>query len=92
MRDAHVKALSGSPPSVDSIVHSAWKLLEHLGTNPEYGRGVQAFPEYIKALLEEAEAVADRDNDDAQILKAALVVWMERQVGSCYFVTARNAG
>ena len=29
---------------VDSIVDSACKLLE---TNPEYGRGVQAFPEYI---------------------------------------------
>ena len=47
LRDAQVKALSGSPPSVDSIVHSACKLLGHLGTNPEYGRGVQAFPEYI---------------------------------------------
>ena len=63
LRDAHVKALSGSPPSVDSMVHSAWKLLGHLGTNPEYGRGVQAFPEYIKALLEEAEAVADRGKE-----------------------------
>ena len=90
--DAQVKALSGSPPSVDSIVHSACKLLGHLATNPEYGRGVQAFPEYIKAFLEEAEAVGDTDTDDAQVLKAALGVRMERQVGSRYFVTARNAG
>ena len=92
LQDAQVKALSGSPPSVDSIVHSACKLLGHLATNPEYGRGVQAFPEYIKALLEEAEAVGDTDSDDAQVLKAALGVRMERQVGSRYFVTARNAG
>lgn len=53
------QGLSGSPPSVDSLVHSACKLPRHLGTNSEYGWGVQAFSEYIKALLEEAEAVAD---------------------------------
>ena len=92
LRDAQVKALSGSPPSVDSIVHSACKLLGHLEANPEYGGGGQAFPEYIKALLEEAEAVGDTDSEDAEALKAALGVRVERLVGSRYFVTARNAG
>ena len=46
---------------------------------------------YLKALLEKAEAVGDTDGDDAQVLKAALGVRMERQGGSHYFITARNA-
>jgi len=46
---------------------------------------------YLTTLLEAAEAVGDTDSDDAQVLKVALGVWMERQGGSHYFVTERNA-
>ena len=45
--------------AIDTIVHSVCKLLGHLGSHPEYGKGVRGFPEYLKELLEEVEAVGD---------------------------------
>ena len=67
LRAAQVKAtselLSGRSVGVDSVVHATCKLLGHLGTNPEYGRGVQAFPEYVQSLMEEADAIDDIDEN-----------------------------
>lgn len=77
---------------VDLVVHSMCKLLGHLGSNPEYGRGIQAFPEHLQALLENAEAVGDTEEEELEQLKASLDVKLARQVGSRYFVTSRNAG
>lgn len=73
-------------------MHSACKLLGHLGSHPEYGRGVQAFPEHLKALLEKAEEVGDTEEEELEQLRASIYVKLARQVGSRYFVTARNAG
>lgn len=73
------------------VVHSACKLLGHLGSHPEYGHSVQAFPEHPKALLEKAEEVGDTEEELEQ-LRASIHVKLARQVGSRYFVTARNAG
>ena len=36
--------------------------------------------------------MGDTESDGKQVLTAALSVWMEKQVGSRYFITARNAG
>ena len=73
---------------IDLIVHSTCKLLGHLGTNPEYGRGVIGFPEFLKATLEDARVETQQlDN-----MTAPIHVRLERQVGSRYFVTSRNAG
>jgi len=77
---------------VDLIVHSICKLLGHLGSQPEYGRGVQGFPEHMKALVEKAEEVGNTDEEDLQHLQSCLNVRFSRQVGSRYFVTSRNAG
>ena len=52
------------------VVHSAWKLLGHLG-NPEYGK---AFPEYVQTLLEEAENL---DDDTEEQFKACLQLRLE---------------
>ena len=77
--------------AIDTIVHSACKLLGHLGSNPEYGKGVRGFPEYLKELLEEVEELGDASEEEEE-LKATLSVRLSRQVGSRYFVTSRNAG
>ena len=96
LRSAQLQGLTdyinGESTGVDRIVHSTCKLLGHLGTNPEYGQGVQGFPEYIKTLIDASTAIGDTESEDIVSLKAALGVRMERQVGSRYFVTARNAG
>ena len=73
---------------VDLIVHSTCKLLGHLGTNPEYGRGVIGFPEFLKAALEDATTASM----ESEWLDNMRVAMLERQVGSRYFVTSRNAG
>ena len=67
---------------IDMVVHSACKLLGCLG-NPEYGKGVHGFPEYLHTLLEEAESLNDDLSRPARL---------ERLVGRRYFVTSRNAG
>ena len=36
--------------------------------------------------------MGDTESDGKQVLTAALSVWMEKQVGGCYFIAARNAG
>ena len=97
LRAAEVKGLNrhiketGSPSvGVDLVVHSACKLLGHLGTNPEYGKGVVGFPEFLQAALENAQIGANAEDIDA--IRAAINVRLERQVGSRYFVTSRNAG
>ncbi len=77
---------------VDLVVHSTCKLLGHLGSHPEYGRGVQAFPEHLQALLEKAEAVGDTEEKNLEHLRVSLHVKLARQVGSRYFITSRNAG
>ena len=96
LRTAQIKGLmdhlNGASSGVDTVVHSTCKLLGHLGTNPEYGRGVQGFPEYIKSLIDESRAIGNSESEEVLSLKSALGVRMERQVGSRYFVTARNAG
>ena len=51
--------------------------------------GVHGSPEYVQTLLEEAENLND---DIEEELKACLQVRLERQEGSRYFVTSRNAG
>ena len=78
--------------AVDTIVHSVCKLLGHLGSHPEYGKGVRGIPEYLKELLEEVEAVGDNASEGEDELKATLSVRLSRQVGSRYFVASRNAG
>ena len=83
----HLKENCLSTTGVDLIVHSCCKLLGHLGVNPEYGRGVVGFPEFLQALEEEACNTEEREN-----ILAAMAVKLERQVGSRYFVTSRNAG
>ena len=78
--------------AIDTIVHSVWKLLGHLGSHPEYGKGVQGFPEYLKELLKEIEAVGDNASEEKDELKATLSIRLSQQVGSRYFVASRNAG
>ncbi len=75
-------------PGVDTIVHSVCKLLGHLGSHPEYGKGVRAFPEYLEDLLEQAED----SSSEAEEVRSSIAVRLARQVGSRYFVTSRNAG
>ncbi len=77
--------------AVDTCVHEFCKLLGHLSNCPEYGRGVCGYPEYLKEL-EQAQQVGDSSSDVAERVEASLKVRLERQVGSRYFVTARNAG
>lgn len=92
LRAAHVNAIqSDGTVGIDRIVHSMWKLLGHLGSHPEYGKGVQAFPEFLKCLLDEAHNL-DGGTEEVEDIKASLQVKLERQVGSRYFVTSRNAG
>ena len=62
-----------------------------MGSHPEYGVGVCSFPEFLQALLEEANAIDD-EAEETEEIKAALGVKLQRQVGLGYFVTARNAG
>ena len=62
----------------------------YLGTNPEYGKVVVGFPEFLQAALENAQTGANAEDIDA--IRAAINVRLERQVGSRYFVMCRNAG
>ena len=73
--------------AINTIVHSVWKLLGHLGSHPEYGKA-----EYLKELLEETEAVGDNASEEKEELKATLSIRLSRQVGSRYFVASTNAG
>ena len=95
LREAQVSGVKENVPSdsigIDKIVHTMCKLLRHLGSHPEYGMGVRAFPEFLQTLIEEANGIDDEDEEMEEI-KAALGMKLQRQVGSCYFVTARNAG
>ena len=61
--------LEESSVGIDMVVHSACKLLGHFG-NPEYGKGVHGFPEYLQTLVEEAET--------EEQLKACLKVRLEQ--------------
>ena len=91
LRAAQIKSINDHQKSdigIDTIVHSTCKLLGHLGSHPEYGKGVVAFPEFLQGLLNEAY----RLEYDAEELKNALEVKLARQVGSRYFVTSRNGG
>ena len=87
LRMAQVNGFNKIAPgnSIDSVVHAICKLLGHLGSNPEYGKGVVTFP----AALED---VGDTDEERSEALKEALGVRLDRQVGSRYFITSRNAG
>ena len=76
----------------DPVVHSTCKLLGHSGTQPEYERGVQAFPEHLQSLLENVESVGDTEEEELEQLRASLTVTLGRQVGRRYIVTSRNAG
>ena len=95
LREAQVSAVKKNVASdsvgIDKIVHTMCKLIGHLGSHPEYGVGVRSFPEFLQALLEEANAIDD-EAEETEEIKAALGVKLQRQVGSRYFVTARNAG
>ena len=71
---------------VDNVVHATCKLLGHVGTSPEYGLGVVAFPEFIKSKLD-----SDATEKEYMYLKQAENTKFDRQVGSRYFVTAHNA-
>ena len=64
------------------------KLLGHLGVNPEYRRGVIGFPEFLQSALEDGRAAGV----STEYIEAAMKIKLERQVGSRYFVTSRNAG
>lgn len=83
----HIKEYGNKTAGVDTIVHSCCKLLGHLGTNPEYGRGVVGFPEFLLAEEEETSDLQKKEE-----FRQALKIKLERQVGSRYFVTSRNAG
>ena len=74
-----LRGRSADSAGVDLIVHSICKLLGNLGAHPEYGRGVQAFPEYLQAFLENAEAVGDTDEEELEQLQASLSVKLARQ-------------
>lgn len=40
--------------AVDKCVHELCKLLGHLSNCPEYGRGVQGYPEFLQGLLDQS--------------------------------------
>ena len=82
------RVVSGS--GIDSLVHAVCKLIGHLG-GPEYSKGVQCFPEFIKASIDVLD-MGDVDSTSTETLKEALGIKLDRQVGSRYFVTSRNAG
>ena len=95
LREAQVRGVKENVANdsigIDKIVHTMCKLLGHLGSHPEYGMGVRAFPEFLQTLMEEVNGVDD-EAEEMEEVKAALGVKLQRQVGSRYFVTARNAG
>ena len=98
LRAAEVRGLnrfineqSNKSVGIDLIVHSTCKLLGHLGVNPEYRRGVIGFPEFLRATLDDARA-ANAPNEQLDSTAEAISVKLERQVGSHYYVTSRNAG
>lgn len=78
----------------------------HLGVNLRSAQ-IKGFTDYLngessgvdtvvhstcKLLIDESTAIGDSDSEEVTSLTSALGVRMERQVGSRYFVTARNAG
>ena len=88
LRAAEVRGLnrfineqSNKSVGIDLIVHSTCKLLGHLGVNPEYGRGVIGFPEFLRATLDDARA-ANAPNEQLDSTAEAISVKLERQVGS----------
>ena len=50
----HLKENCLSTTGVDLVVQSCCKLVGQLGVNPEYGRGIVGFPEFLQALEGEA--------------------------------------
>ena len=70
---------------IDKVVHETAKLFGHLGT-PEYCVGAETFRIFLSIKARECAGV-DRD-----YYECAQKVFLERQVGSRYYVTAYNAG
>ena len=66
---------------VDQVVHEVCKLFGHLGT-PEYCHGAEAFRVYL----------AKESKTGDSYYESAKNVYLKRQVGSRYYVTACNAG
>ena len=66
---------------VDQVVHEVCKLFGHLGT-PEYCHGAEAFRVYL----------AKESKTGDSYYETAKNVYLKRQVGSRYYVTACNAG
>ena len=57
----------------------------HVGT-PEYAHGVQKFPDFLEMK------VSDPQLPNSAYYRDAMHVKLDRQIGSRYYVTAKNAG
>lgn len=70
---------------IDLCVHELAKLFGHSGT-PEYCHGASAFRVFLESKTRES------CGDEKTYYVSAQKVVLERQVGSRYYVTSRNAG
>ena len=89
--EANKDAKTSSSPG-DTLVYAVCKLLGHLDSSPEYGHGVEKFPEYVETLLHDAKELEDIQDEKIQELSGVLGTKFDRQVGNRYFVTTHNAG
>ena len=70
---------------IDLFVHETAKLFGHLGT-PEYAHGACSFRIFLVRKAEESTG------EEKAYYESAQKVTLERQIGSRYYVTSRNAG
>jgi hypothetical protein len=77
---------------IDTCVHAVCKLLGHLGVSPEYGHGVTGFPEYLQRRIDELKEQLPQNLETIALFEQMQMCKFDRQIGSRYFVTARNAG
>ena len=71
---------------VDTLVYEFCKLFGKYGT-PEYGCGVLAFPDFL-ALMSSDITLSE---ESRAYYQSCAGITLDRQVGSCYFVSAANA-
>ena len=73
---------------VNVIIHEFCKVFGKSGT-PEYGCGVQAFPDFLAIMLNDSSLSEELELHEYYCL--CTEVSLHRQVGSRYFVSAANA-
>lgn len=71
----------------DTLVHEFCKLFGRHGV-PEYGCGASSFLDFLNLMLNEQHLSADQ----REYYTLCSKTFLDRQVGSRYFVTAHNAG